>query len=84
MRLLVSRFSAPEDFLALLARDQQSRPAAGTRIAATRTVGIDLDVRHAPLSSEPNLLEPNFEVPSAAGTRTSWRTRRRGRIRVRV
>ena len=30
------------------------------------------------------MLEPSFEVPSAAGTRTNWRTRRRGRTKVSV
>ena len=76
MRLLVVAASAPRDLLALVAGDQQRRPAAGARIAAAGAVGENLHFGHVDFT--------HFEVGSAAPTRTRWRSAARGRISVSV
>ena len=74
MRLLVVAASAPDTSLRSLARDQQGRPAAGTRIAAAGPVRIDLDLGHG----------PTLLVGSEAGTRTRFDALRLGRTKVSV
>ena len=57
MRLLVVLISAPRNFLALLAGDEQSRPTAGPRIAAAGPVGEYFHLTHRPrLIHRPTLL----------------------------
>ena len=70
MRLLVVAVSPPESSRSRAAVAQQRAPAAGTRIAAAGTVGVDLDARQEARRAAGSARPPITAVRMRARSRT--------------